>query len=272
MTARILFKKHPIDKKELMTKESEINYPKAVGESGREYAFNKPFSVDHPGDMLIKLGFIQRCLPKPPAKILDLGCGTGWTSWMLAKMGYSVVGQDISPDMIQMAEENKTRYSAADLEFKVCDYEQLEFEDEFDGALFFDCLHHAQDEHLALKSAFVALKPGGICVAHEPGTGHSENESTIEKVRSYGVTEKDMPPSKIISMAMEIGFTDSTTIPFPEDLLSVIVASHDGKPVPKTEGGYFGKRQYRKQLGRLMADAYGLFTHLDDSGLVILTK
>lgn len=255
-----------------MTKASEINYPQAVGEAGREYAFNKPFSVDHPGDLLIKLGFIQRFFSAPPARILDLGCGPGWTSWMLAKMGYSVVGQDISPDMIRMAEENKVRYAATHLDFKVCDYEQLDFKNEFDGALFFDCLHHAEDEHAALKSAFNALKPGGICVAHEPGAGHSKNESTIEKVKSYGVTEKDMPPSKIISMAATIGFSRSSIFPFPEDLLSAVVSKHDGESVPQTGGGYFGKRQYRKQLGRLMSDAYGLFTRLEDSGLVVLTK
>ena len=255
-----------------MTKASEINYPHAVGKTGREYALNKPFSVDLPGDLLISFGFSQRFFSAPPARILDFGCGTGWTSWMLAKMGYSVVGQDISPEMIRLAKENKARYAATNLEFKVCDYEHLDFEGEFDGALFFDCLHHAEDEYAALKSAFNALKQGGVCVAHEPGEGHSKNEATIEKVQSYGVTEKDMPPSKIVSMASTIGFSRSSIFPFPEDLLSAIFSKHDGNPVPPTGDGYFGNRQYRKQSGRLMSDAYGLFTRLQDSGLVVLTK
>ena len=41
-------------------------------------------------------------LPDPPARILDMGCGGGWTSIFFAKRGYEVVGQDISQDMIDV--------------------------------------------------------------------------------------------------------------------------------------------------------------------------
>jgi ubiquinone/menaquinone biosynthesis C-methylase UbiE len=46
------------------------------------------------------LGF----LPEPPARIADLGCGTGTLSVLLAEAGYEVDGLDFSPRMIELAE------------------------------------------------------------------------------------------------------------------------------------------------------------------------
>lgn len=43
-------------------------------------------------------------LPEPPARIADLGCGTGTLSILLAKAGYEVDGLDFSPRMIELAE------------------------------------------------------------------------------------------------------------------------------------------------------------------------
>ncbi|WP_230209192.1 bifunctional 2-polyprenyl-6-hydroxyphenol methylase/3-demethylubiquinol 3-O-methyltransferase UbiG [Nostocoides sp. HKS02] len=43
-------------------------------------------------------------LPQPPARIADLGCGTGTLSVLLAEAGYQVDGLDFSPRMIELAE------------------------------------------------------------------------------------------------------------------------------------------------------------------------
>jgi ubiquinone/menaquinone biosynthesis C-methylase UbiE len=40
---------------------------------------------------------------KPPAKVLDLGCGVGFSTNLLRKMGFEVVGIDINPLMIEKA-------------------------------------------------------------------------------------------------------------------------------------------------------------------------
>jgi SAM-dependent methyltransferase len=43
-------------------------------------------------------------LPEAPARIADLGCGTGTLSVLLAETGYEVDGLDFSPRMIELAE------------------------------------------------------------------------------------------------------------------------------------------------------------------------
>lgn len=46
---------------------------------------------------------LQSWQPAPPAKILDIGCGTGSLSLVLAKLGHQVTGIDLSPKMIEQA-------------------------------------------------------------------------------------------------------------------------------------------------------------------------
>jgi SAM-dependent methyltransferase len=188
-------------------KQGEIAYLQRLGEEGAVAAYDKPFSHPDCSKNLVDLGIIMALLPPPPARLLDLGCGTGWTSAFFARRGYRVTGQDIAPDMIQFAERNRSRYEAKNLDFVVSDYESLAFEEPFDCAMFYDSLHHAVDERAALQSVFRALRPGGMLITHEPGTGHSGSPDSIQAMQQFGVTEKDMPPFHIRDLCLEIGFS-----------------------------------------------------------------
>ena len=52
-------------------------------------------------------------LPPAPARVADLGCGTGTLSVLLAAEGYDVHGIDLSPEMVARAEAKAAEASVA---------------------------------------------------------------------------------------------------------------------------------------------------------------
>jgi SAM-dependent methyltransferase len=190
----------------------------------------KPFSDPYCGINLASIGSLISLMPPPPGRILDLGCGGGWTSVFYARYGFEVVGQDIAQDMIDLSEENKRIHKIGDnLSFLRADYEDLTLDSTFDCAVFFDCLHHADDELAAIRSAYKALKPGGLLLTHEPGEGHSTAPGSVEAMRQYGVNERDMPPSLIIKRGREVGFRTARVYPMQHELQTVFY----GEPPPR---------------------------------------
>jgi ubiquinone/menaquinone biosynthesis C-methylase UbiE len=95
-------------------------------------------------------------------KILDLGCGDGWATRMLAKSeaGVQAIGVDCSPRMIQRADELHSFTIRARYDFGT--FENLDFkDDEFDRVFSMEALYYSPDPERALAEAFRVLKPGG---------------------------------------------------------------------------------------------------------------
>jgi SAM-dependent methyltransferase len=191
-----------------MGKKNEIEYIKQVAtidrvaeEDFRQYLAKKPFSDSRCGEYLIDIAQTFSFLPPPPARLLDIGVGSGWTSELFAMRGYDVLGLDISPDMIELANMRRTK-----AKFIVCDYETGPIPDGFDIAIIYDALHHAEDESAVVRNIFTALSDNGILVTIEPGVGHSTTVETIETIRKYGTTEKDMPFAHQRKLMKDAGF------------------------------------------------------------------
>lgn len=64
--------------------------------------------------------FLKTWLPQTNATILDIGCGTGSLSIVLAGLGHKVTGIDLSPSMISLAEA-KAATQGLQIEFEVMD-------------------------------------------------------------------------------------------------------------------------------------------------------
>jgi SAM-dependent methyltransferase len=194
------------------SKLNEINYvenlSKVLGASPTEIGrslLRKPFISPLRGQYLMDLGQIMKLLPEPPARLLDLGIGTGWTSKYLALSGYQVVGLDIADSMIKLAKINCA--GLENIDFHVCDYESEIDYGLFDCSLIYDALHHATDEARLISNVYRSLKPGGKFVTLEPGRGHGADEHTRQVVRDFGVTEKDMEFSVQEKLMHEAGFS-----------------------------------------------------------------
>lgn len=103
--------------------------------------------------------------PQGGERILDLACGSGHHSLELARQGFSVVGADISGELIEIARKDA---AAQDLEaeFIEGDLRDLDFESEFDfvlnlndGAIGY--LETDEENHRTFEVISRALKPGG---------------------------------------------------------------------------------------------------------------
>lgn len=199
-----------------MPRQGELTYYERIGEAGRQHAVGKPFSDDDCGLYLLRAGALFSLLPPPPARVLDCGCGTGWLSYFLAQRGYDVVGTDVSTDAIRLARANPLFRDAPQPVFSVADSESLTFANEFDAVVFFDSLHHTIDEAAALECAYRALKPGGLCIALEPGRGHAKKSRAVDA--EYDVTDKDMPPSRVCRVGKRVGFRGCRVVPAPQHL------------------------------------------------------
>jgi SAM-dependent methyltransferase len=151
----------------------------------------------------------------PPGRIVEFGCGTGWLGQLFAQRGYQVVGIDISPDAIQLAEQLKAERGLTNVTYLVADYEEVKIDPPADYVLFHDALHHAESEIAAMRAAYDALVPGGMVLCVEPGEGHSQAESSKRAVTEFGVHEKDMPPKTIIRHARAAGFRRHVVLPWP---------------------------------------------------------
>ena len=107
-------------------------------------------------------------------RVLDVGCGAGFFSVLLAKEGYQVTGVDLTPDMVEnartLAEEEKT-----DCEFLVMDAENLRFADEsFDVVISRNLTWTLPDVKSAYREWVRVLKKGGILLNFDANYGLSD--------------------------------------------------------------------------------------------------
>ncbi|TMK31775.1 MAG: class I SAM-dependent methyltransferase [Actinobacteria bacterium] len=135
---------------------------------------------------------LQRLLPVPPARVLDVGAGTGALSLLAAELGHRVTAVDLSPGMLDRARA-KAEAQGLDIEFVVGPAEAPPA-GPFDAVIERHVLWTAPDPVRSLR-AWHEVAPAGQVVLFEGAWGASGlvgrgREAAIELVRRlYG-----MPP------------------------------------------------------------------------------
>ncbi|MBE5755161.1 MAG: class I SAM-dependent methyltransferase [Clostridia bacterium] len=112
-------------------------------------------------------------------KILDLGCGAGYDSKILTKMGSRVVGVDFSEKLVRIAKKNvpNCKFFLGDMTDK---FDKL---GKFDGILCLATIMHV--DVTKMKQTFVnmsnALKKGGLLlISSFDGVGKNYEKSIIQ--------------------------------------------------------------------------------------------
>ena len=114
----------------------------------------------------------RRLRGEPPARVADMGCGTGWSSIAMAAAypRITVDGFDLDPDVVAVAADNAGRAGVADrVRFTVLDAADPDLPGGYDLVTVFEALHDMARPVEALAGARAMLAEGGsVLVADEP--------------------------------------------------------------------------------------------------------
>jgi 2-polyprenyl-3-methyl-5-hydroxy-6-metoxy-1,4-benzoquinol methylase len=200
-------------------------YPEKLPEGSLGYLYRKPYDQRQGhGDFFLNmnniLGLINAMSLPAHASILEVGCGPGWVTEILALLGYKVTAFDPSDDFIEIARNRIFDAASArkypDLEknvtFIVNTLEDIEFpEDSFDGIIFYDILHHIIDEEKGLNNCSKWIRDSGalgiIEGAWNPGNIALE-AALNEEMKNYGTLESPFTPEYLDFLLQKNGFTE----------------------------------------------------------------
>ena len=105
---------------------------------------------------------------KPGQKVLDVACGTGWTTMRVAELvgdtGF-VTGIDIADLLLDVARKKTEDSDLNNIEYREGNAESLEFNDQtFDVITCASSIFIFDDKHKALNEWLRVLKPGGTVI------------------------------------------------------------------------------------------------------------
>jgi len=212
-------------------KRAAVEYVSMLDAERRHYLFTKPFynlvnkPVKHAGEGMDAETFRHFCdfaniavaLSLPAgSRILDVGCGSGWLSEYFARLGYIVKGIDISPELIQMSRERIARVpydvdheTVLRCEFAVHDIEHDSLDEQFDGVICYDSLHHFEDERAVVANLSALTAYGGslfILEGDRPAPGSATEDELIDVMRRYGTLESPFSREYLRALLDEHGF------------------------------------------------------------------
>ena len=116
-----------------------------------------------PGGLEAVRGFCRKLQMRPGMKILEIGSGLGGSAFYFAKQyAATVVGLDISKEMIEITNERKKVLGLSTVSFQQGDIRTAPLEkDSFDLAWTRDCVLYIEEKSIVWKNTHAALKEGG---------------------------------------------------------------------------------------------------------------
>jgi len=180
----------------------------------------------------------------PSARVLDVGCGSGWATRLLAEHAPQgrVTGIDISDEMVRLARESSQ--SLPNVDYEVASAEELSFPDnEFTNAFSMESIYYYRNIPKALSEIHRVLKSGGTFVAVVDL--YWENEATHQWIDTLKVPVELLSIDDYRSLFIDAGFVN-----FRDQRLI------DPRPVPDdyTSGSFKSREDFLayREAGSLM--------------------
>ncbi len=96
-------------------------------------------------------------------RVLDIACGTGWSTEQFVRAGAIVTAIDLTPKAVELTKRRLALYGLSDqAQVMEADAEHLPFPDQsFDYVMAWGCLMHTPDTEGAIREIHRVLAPGG---------------------------------------------------------------------------------------------------------------
>lgn len=181
---------------------------------------------------------------QPTDTVLDLSCGAGWATRLLAKNvpRGTIVGVDLSDQMIAHARESSKEFN--NIEYRVGSAEQIPADDNiFDKVLSVEAFYYYPDQERALDELRRVLKPGGnIFILINL---YKDNDYSLRWVKELRVPVHARAESEYLELITSHGFTRTEAHRIP-----------DPSPTPESYSGKWFKdaaelREF-KRIGALL--------------------
>lgn len=154
-------------------------------------------------------------LVKRNDRVLEIGCGRGYTSLKLAPKVKSMVGIDVSDSVIAESNELITKYGIKNLEVRLVSAFELKenfIKNEFDACISIDTIEHLHpdDAKEHLRQIFYVLKPGGRYIIQMPNRLNGPHDITKQifpgEHHALGFHLNESTYQEMIKIMRSIGF------------------------------------------------------------------
>ncbi len=138
----------------------------------------KKFSRYYRGPTELSRRYYRMCTQSavsaaPGKRCLDVGCGMGTQSLLLAASGaHQVIGLDINPVYIKLSHERAERWGADNITFVEDSITEYAPDELFDVIYVQEALHHIVPHELFFKQTRKLLKTNGKLIISEPNGGN----------------------------------------------------------------------------------------------------
>jgi D-aspartate ligase len=132
------------------------------------YGRSDVYAVIHQERRRRALEWVEGLGLTPGARVLEVGCGAGWTSKTLAERGFEVDATDTVIQMLERTRERATQAGVAErVRTSMADVHALDFDDEtFDLGLALGVIPWLHSPPRALRELARVLKPGAFLIVN----------------------------------------------------------------------------------------------------------
>jgi arsenite methyltransferase len=157
---------------------------------------------------------------RPGNRVLDLGCGAGWATRLLARsvagkdQSGEVVGLDVSDEMIALAQASSEAY--ANIQYVVGSAQRIPWRDNFfDKVLSVESFYYYTNQEQALEELFrVTASGGGVFILINL---YRDNPFSLQWVDKLRVPVHVRSSSEYVEMLKEHGFERVESMQVPDD-------------------------------------------------------